>query len=263
MSSFAYIDEARTIRVEAVNCTISDRNKRYYCPEPDCTAHMKLRCVESINAPHFCALKKFPHTGVNCKYDSAQQISARHDEKLFQADDFFLNLSNSDRYSGTNERTIKKASKRKAPSVEQEYPTPIRTVRDLYILCKVRDVNSKYGDIPVKELLCDDRSNFLYTRGINKNRLIECTYHHYNRKKQSIFLKYPLDTNKKNQYTICIHIENARLYDRLLKMLYTEQGVVPSPVVIASCWHTQTSQEQKIVFGDVVSGKQIYAPPLD
>lgn len=261
MSSFAYIDKERTIKIKAINCTIYDQGKRYYCPEPDCTAHMKLRCVESVNAPHFYAMKAFPHTGANCISGGKNQTAIGHDEENFNTDTFFAFLSGSDRTASKIKAPSRQPSKRK----HRVHPrcrkaTVVRTIGALYQLCKARDVNSVYGGTPIKELLCDDRSNFLYTKTINHKHMIECVYHRYDSKAQNIFLKYPPDDRKPNKYTICIHIESPQLYHVLQGKLYVAKGEKPSPVVIATDWKMRKINRKEVVFGEIVSGRQLYAP---
>lgn len=60
MSLFAFEDELRQKKALAVKC--SDRSKRFYCPDPQCDAHLFLCNQDGVSKAYFRAtLKSHPH----------------------------------------------------------------------------------------------------------------------------------------------------------------------------------------------------------
>ena len=66
MSLFAFEDELRQKKALAVKC--SDRSKRFYCPDPQCDAHLFLCNQDGVSKAYFRAtLKSHPHN-LDCYY---------------------------------------------------------------------------------------------------------------------------------------------------------------------------------------------------
>lgn len=89
MSSYAYRTNSR-IKEEIVfasDCTLMDKGKRLYCPNPDCDGHMFLCNQKSLGntklKPYFRATLKNHRHSSNCCYAILNFNSEEHNESKF------------------------------------------------------------------------------------------------------------------------------------------------------------------------------------
>ena len=62
MATYAYKDANRKNVIYASNAVKEDRNKRFYCPNPNCAAHLYICAVDGSKKAYFRATRKeFPH----------------------------------------------------------------------------------------------------------------------------------------------------------------------------------------------------------
>ena len=62
MATYAYKDDMRKDIIYAASAVKEDRNKKFYCPNPNCTAHLYICAVDGSKKAYFRATKKeFPH----------------------------------------------------------------------------------------------------------------------------------------------------------------------------------------------------------
>lgn len=217
MSFYAYRDKARTQIVFATEVTIKDNNTRFYCGNPNCDAILKFRSESSVIEKRACffALKSKPHMK-GCSFESNINPfkPTKYDEALFE----FIPLINE--YIQGDIKIIKRR---------------LFTLSQIFFMCKSKNINDIYGDTNIWKILCDNRSNKIYKKGILGVHLVECKFHKYNSKETSIFFKYPLDDTKDNKYDIKISFaDDPALFLFVKRKVYNTNN---SPIIIAGEWH--------------------------
>ena len=71
MATYAYKDDRRKDIIYAASAVKEDRNKKFYCPNPNCTAHLYICAVDGSKKAYFRATKKeFPHVPM-CPFGSS------------------------------------------------------------------------------------------------------------------------------------------------------------------------------------------------
>ena len=234
MSSHAYVDKERTkITTAAKEKDINGVNKLFYCLNPKCNAELQLRANSStiIRNPYFYPL--IPHIET-CWFKSL--------EKDFSVTNYIPNLFILD-------------------EIIKEYMTGnfikekkrLSTISGIYYMCKTSSINTIYGDSKVFKILCDNRSNHIYNKNIQGPHLIECSYISYNKEKQYITFKYPLDTLLKNTYTLKVFIPDENLFKEIKRTVYNKNNY---PIIVVGYWEKEYS-----IFKTTITNKfQIYLP---
>ena len=160
MSLFAFEDELRQKKALAVKC--SDRSKRFYCPDPQCDAHLFLCNQDGVSKAYFRAtLKSHPHN-LDCYYKNSNVGSIENfDEKAFKFDSFMDNLFKS---AVPQNCSALPSNNSKLPSGNEI--KQVRTIRQIYDLCKSMDINDEFAGIKIWKMLLDNRSVKIYTKGV-------------------------------------------------------------------------------------------------
>jgi len=143
MSLFAFEDVLRQRKVLAIGC--SDRTRRFYCPNPHCDAHLFLCNQDGISKAYFRATFKSHSHNLDCYYKNSNVGSVENfDEKAFKFDDFMDNLFRS---SIPQKRSTITSDNSKSPlgnEIKQ-----VRTMRQIYSLCKSMDINDEFAGIKI------------------------------------------------------------------------------------------------------------------
>lgn len=94
MATYAYKDAMRRDIIYAANAVKEDRNKRFYCPNPNCTAQLYICAVDGSKRAYFRATKKqFPHVPMCSFASNTEEFEAdQFDEKTFVFDNAMDNL---------------------------------------------------------------------------------------------------------------------------------------------------------------------------
>lgn len=245
MSSYAYKDAARTQIIYANECTIQDKNTRFYCQNPECNAHLFIRAINSTLQTHFFAVSNHPHTGW-CKKINPIFDATNYDENIFNYEDVIDNiLVSKTKTSGSTSPIF--------PKGDGQTRSLSKTAQ-IYNMCKSFQPTHTYNSIAIWKMLFDVRSNYLLTKGLFGKHLIECYYFKYDKTTQSIYFKYPLLTTLPNQYLLKAYIPNTDLFYKLNKKLYNKNN---RPIVIVGDWKKYSFNAFECIIN---SGKQIYLP---
>ena len=79
MSKYAYRDEMRTDEIPAKDAQKTDRNTRFYCPNPKCDAHLYIASVNGSVSAYFTANdEKHPHIDGCDFYEKNTKITAEN-----------------------------------------------------------------------------------------------------------------------------------------------------------------------------------------
>lgn len=246
MSTIAYEDSERTKIVYASACTIKDLKTRYYCENPDCSAHLYIRAVNSVLNTHFYTSKNHPHNGW-C-YKKPDEFKPTD----YREEDF--------NYDGVIDEILTSTYKNKEIKPKPGQKTGdgnkkgLSKIAQIYTLCKHFRPENSYNGVEIWKMLFDVRNNYMLTKGLFGKHLIECLYHRYDKEGKHIYFKYPLNKALPNQYQLRIHIGDTDLYYKIQKKLYNKDNL---PIVIAGDW---TKYDTDSFECEVKSGKQIYLP---
>lgn len=245
MSMYAYKDNKRSILVYAQSALKQDRDNWYYCPNPKCNAKMYLCGVEGESTAYFSANRKGAGHIEGCVYFASNTFNPNNiDESSFNFQTFFENILSLS-----------------VPTVKMKYSNshktgdsslkPLRTLRQIYDMCKSYECTHKYNNQEIKKMLLDDRSEYFYTRGVFGNRIIEAKAKNgefYNPKKLELYLVAP--SSKK--YTFILKVPNEKLFRKLSGILFNNRDKF---VVVAGKW--EPSDKSNVFKANVNSEKQI------
>lgn len=246
MSNIAYRDSKRTQLVYANECTILDRNVRFYCENPDCMAHLYVRAIGSTIRTHFYAPESHPHTGW-CRKETTRFEPTSYQEELFNFDIAIDSLIFSQQNISSSQATyITNSGDGKERSLSK--------IAQIYSMCKTYHPNDTYNGFFIWQMLFDNRNNYMLTKGLFGKHLIECFYTNYDKNGQYIYFHYPLNPSLPNHYKLRIHIENTKLFYKLLKKIYNTEK---RPIVIAGNWGKYDFNSFEC---HINSGKPIYLP---
>ncbi len=92
---------------------------------------------------------------------------------------------------------------------------PIKTLRQIYSMCKSRPVTDMYAGKKIRDMILDDRSAYYYTKGCFGNKIVEARrqagHFFFEDESKRVFLKHQLK------------VENIRLFCNLMKKKFMEK----------------------------------------
>ncbi|MGN0442886.1 MAG: hypothetical protein ACI4FO_09310 [Acutalibacteraceae bacterium] len=250
MSRAAYRDRERTELVLAEDCTINDMHKTFYCENTECNARLYPKARKSVINAHFAAYPQHRHIQ-GCFASGYGSFSVTsHDEFSFDFNNLISDLTSPSR----SNNLIKKAPNITVRASDEKDLKPITTLSQLYKLCKSLSPNTSYNGFRIGNMLFDNRNNNFITKGIWGKHILECKYSCYNRENQYIYLKYPLNDDRPNHYTIRLNFENRDLFEKINRKVY---GYDYHPIVIIGNF---SKCGDNTFATNINSGKQIYLP---
>ena len=245
MAKYAYKDAERKDVVYAVNALTEDRDKVFFCPNPNCTAHLYMCAVDGSRNAYFRATKsKFQHVQ-NCPFESNNNFNVA----LFDETEFvFDNAINSLCVVTATQKARKMPEKHSAGEVEKH---PLRTLRQIYSMCKSYPVTDTYGDKEISEMILDDRSSYRYTRGCFGYKIIEAVTKRkfYDNTKKQIYLTAPIDSKN---YSFILQFLDDNTYRVIRDEIYNNQNKI---VVVAGKW--EASGKYNYFTSEVKGRKQV------
>ena len=258
MSFFAYRKEKYDIDLDvpiyADDCTVNDMSVDFYCPNDECRCIVHLSAINSNKvSAHFKNVPSSPHVD-GCWADggTSHTFIKERDVKDFSVDSFLSEvIESSSPSSGSQSRKTNNTSTndRKKSSNSNLIKTP----RDLFWYCLDHPINVTVGDKQIKNVICCNRTDFLYSKYISDTKLIVCSYSSYDSNNSIIRFNYPANSSNQNRrFRIDVKIDD-NIFDSVLKKFYNAQ----QPIVIFSTWSTVGT----IVTGSVISNAQIFPLP--
>lgn len=193
MAKYAYRDNERKNIIYSIDAVKEDRDKAFFCPNPNCEACLFVCAIDGSRNAYFSATKaNYPHI-LNCPFGSN---NVEFDENQFDQTQFMFDeaMDNLNAITTT-------PKKRKRPG---EYNTgevkkhPPRTLRQIYSMCKSYPVIDTYGNKEIGEMILDDRSEYRYPKGCFGNKIIEAVVKRrfYDNEKKQIYLAAPIYSQK-------------------------------------------------------------------
>jgi hypothetical protein len=175
MVRFAYRDSRRSEEEIAFAEDLCDEDlgTRFYCPNSDCDAYMYLRQKRGLDgrSATFCARPSQPHIKEpKCLYGSRESGGKPEepDEATFDFDKRMAALMKPSSGTGSSQQP-KKVPKNPGKS-------RISNLLQVYYLCKNRRCADKYNGTVVGFMLLDDRSRYMYPKGVYGNKIVEGSF---------------------------------------------------------------------------------------
>lgn len=248
MGIYAYRDPQKKYLIYASDCTINDVGKHFFCPTHGCKAILSLCSLEGEKKPYFAARRQQKHSAY-CTIDTDVFDPSKYDPELFDYTQLMNDLMLDSFLSKGNDTYTANRNKSGSGNV-----IGINSLAKLYMLCKSMNHNSTYGTMRIRSMLCDDRSNYLYSKILQQKCLIECTYKFYKKETQSIHFSYPLNPELPNQYNVKLIIPDETLFWETTHKIYNRKDL---PIVIAGDWKQIAA---KNISCKLTSSKQLYYP---
>lgn len=245
MAMYVYKDSSRTLELYATDALRKDIETRYYCPNPNCDAHMYLCGVDGLSTAHFSANRKnYPHIE-GCDFGSKNGFKAdKIDEKAFDFQSLLDNMK------VPSSPTKKKESPSPHKTGEADLK-PLRTLRQVYDMCKSYTCTHSYNNQVIGKMLLDDRSEYMYPKGVFGNRIIEARVragNFYDPNKREIYLVAP----SSQKYEFILQISDMKLFGLIRDTLFNNRDKF---IIVAGLW--ETSGTFNVFKTNLTSQKQI------
>lgn len=253
MSNYVCSDNNRTKYIYAEECDSSNLKIEYFCPTPGCSAKLTLRSLNGENNPYFSALKSHPHNPELCTINKLPTLNFNNcnlsDFSFETFYDSIINCSDVSKISNIDTSTTNKNSNTNI----------INTTAKLYYYCKKFDINHNLNkDLMVKDIIADNRNNFIFTKRIYGLKLIESKFHRYDYDKNKLELKYPIDENCSNKYLLKIYFKDTKKFNAILKKIFNDKSNF-NTVIIGILANFKFSEffDNKVLSCSIESSKQI------
>lgn len=243
MSMYAFEDVSRTRKVLARETTERDKGVRYYCPNPKCNARMFLKNYDGESKSVFAASGNPGHIE-HCPYGAENTYNPdKTKEEGFNADDAISDLMNN---TVTNK---KEEVELKVDIADLEEGTIPHTIKQIYDMCKAYDCQDTFNGQVIGQILLDDRSSYMYPKGVFGYRIIEAKCREYLYDDTNIYLETPIDNV---MYCLKLHFYDEELFKNIRDLLFNNRNHV---IVIAGKW--KSSGDFNCFVTEFVSKRQI------
>lgn len=222
-----------------------DKNLMFYCPNQNCGAELHICNLEGVSSSYFRAGKLKGHCK-GCDFGSSNDFdSSKYDEKQFKFDSALELLT----------VESQQQSKKKTPSEHKNgepTPKPPHTILQIYRMCKSLPCKESYNEEVIGQMLLDNRSAYMYPKGVFGWRLIEgkCKVgSFYDKSKNEIHLIFEAD---KVKYNFILHFVDNSLFKDLRSKLYNNRDKL---IVVASKWNK--TEIFNVFSAEITSKKQL------
>ena len=245
MSMYVYEDEDRTKKVLARNTTERDKGIRYYCPNPKCEARMFLWNTEGESKSFFRSAGKPGHVE-HCPYGSENTYNPENTkEDGFDIEDAISNLMVP---TASASKTNKTEPREQGAGTSDKEIVP-HTIKQIYDMCKAHYCKDTFNNQVIGQLLLDDRSIFMYPKGIYGSRFIEAKCRAKLYDGMNIYLETPIGTE---EYQLKLKFQDIKLFREIRDLLYNNRNHV---IVVGGKW--ESSGEYNCFATEFSSKKQI------
>lgn len=225
---YVYKDRERTKEFYAKDALKEDKNTRYYCPNPNCNAHMYLCSVDGASSAYFRPTRKaHPHLK-GCEFKSSNSFNPqKFDENAFD----FENVLEAMRQPS---KPVLKNKFPSPPKTGESKTKPLRTIRQIYDMCKSYPCTCSYNNLIIGQMLLDDRSEYMYQKGVFGNRVIEAKVkkgNFYDSKKMVLRLVAP----SSQKYEFILQFGDMELFKTARDSLYNNRDKL---IVVSGYWES-------------------------
>ena len=145
----------------------------------------------------------------------------------------------------------KKGSSKDTKIDDENILAPIKTIRQIYAMCKSYRCLDEYNGYCIGQMLVDDRSEYMYPKGVFKDRIIETKV-----KKGKFYDKNELEIDlvsyASEKYTFKLKFAEQNLFFKTKDILFNNRDKI---VVIGGKWHS--FDKYNVFYTDISSVKQI------
>ena len=246
MVKFAFRDQERKKIIRSNQVIEEDRNTRFYCPNPRCNAELYICAIDGSKNAYFRATKSNSKHDLKCPYGTSvsEFDSNNYDESTFVFDVAINNLLCATKTSSSTSGSTTHGTGE--PGIHT-----VKTLRQMYALCKSLSVRDKYAGKEIGEMILDDRSQYRYPKGCFGNKLIEATVDGkiYDNKKKEVYLVAPINSKK---YTFILSFSDETIYKTIRTEIYNNKDKI---IVVAGKW--QSSGTYNKFKSEIISKKQV------
>lgn len=225
MSMYAFKDEARTEKIFAKNATERDKEFRYYCPNQKCNARMFLWSLEGESRTFFRSAGKPGHVE-HCSYGSEN----KYNPEKTKEEGFYSDSAISKLLIPTLKQKIEKTDNQESRKNNSEGETIPHTISQIYDMCKSYDCKDTFNNHEIGQILVDDRSIYMYPKGVYGYRLIETKCRKRLYQDKSLFF---VSLVSGNEYEFELRCKDNELFSEIRDLLFHNQDKV---IVLAGYW---------------------------
>lgn len=245
LAKYVYKDKKRTEVIYAKDALREDKDITYYCPNPNCNAHMYLCGVDGVSSAYFSATRKaYPHCK-GCNFETSNNFNTNNfDETAFDFENV-LEMMRMPSMSSAKKKALYSYNTNNSDS------KPLKTIRQVYDMCKSFPCSDSYNNLDIGQMLLDDRSEYMYPKGVFGNRLIEAKVKKgsfYNANKMKLSFVAP----SSEKYELQLQFEDKDLFNIIKNNLYNNRHKL---IVLSGLW--EASEKYNIFSTKIVSKKQI------
>lgn len=250
MSNYVFTDKKKKTILYANDCDSSNLNIEYFCPTPNCKAKLTLRSLNGERSPYFAALPSKTHDDF-CIIPKLGRNKSDYNTSNFSMESLY-DIIISKQSSDLNSESGKCISNNNNNNNESD---KINTTSKLYYFCKGHDIEYIIKDqLKVINLIADDRTNFLFTKGIFGLKLVEAVFSRYERDNNKIYFNYPVNPLLKNKFNLCVEFNQKSDFEKILKKIFKNKDEFKNAhIAILANWEkdkcTIVSYRQIIVIG--------------
>lgn len=227
MANHAYRDKERREIILASEALEENRDKFFYCPNPLCNSKLFICAVDGSRKAYFRATKSAYKHIANCPYANSSVV---FDDNKFNQSNFSFENAIQDLLIKNNSKTIKSESK--SSTLGEHANHTLRTIKQIYSMCKQFPPNYSYGNEKIGRMILDDRTTYWYPKGVFGFKIIESCVkgRFYDNDKNEIYLVAPVANPK---YHFILSISDINLYKKIRNMVFENQDKF---IIVAGDW---------------------------
>lgn len=227
MANHAYRDKERREIILASEALEENRDKFFYCPNPLCNSKLFICAVDGSRKAYFRATKSAYKHIANCPYANSSVV---FDDNKFNQSNFSFENAIQDLLIKNNSKTIKSESK--SSTLGEHANHTLRTIKQIYSMCKQFPPNYSYGNEKIGRMILDDRTIYWYPKGVFGFKIIESCVkgRFYDNDKNEIYLVAPVANPN---YHFILSISDINLYKKIRNMVFENQDKF---IIVAGDW---------------------------
>ena len=247
MANYAYRDKERKHIILASEALEEDRYKFFYCPNPLCNSKLFICAVDGSRKAHFRATKSAYKHIANCPYANSSVV---FDDNKFNQSNFLFENAIQNLLVKNNSKSAMSVSK--SSSCDKHTNYTLRTIKQIYSMCKQFPPNYSYGNEKIGRMILDDRTAYCYPKGVFGFKIIESCVkgRFYDNDKNEIYLVAPIANPN---YHFILSIPDINLYRKIRNMVFENKDKF---IIVAGQWNSSKA-DGRTIKSIIYSNKQI------
>ena len=227
MANHAYRDKERRDLILASEALEENRDKYFYCPNSLCNSKLFVCAGDGSRKAYFRATKSAYKHIANCPYANSSVV---FDDNEFNELNFSFESVMQNLLVKKNSKPSPKDSKRSSYGNHDNHT--LRTIKQIYSMCKQFPPNYSYGDEKIGRMILDDRTAYWYPKGVFGFKIIESCVkgRFYDSDKNEIYLVAPVANPN---YHFILSIPDINLYRKIRNMVFENKDKF---IIVAGDW---------------------------